>query len=283
MKVLVTGPRGMLGQEVVRVFAKAHTVIQARHDEVDITNADQTAKMLALKDPEIVINCAAYTNVDACETDSAKAYSVNGLGVEILARACARSGAKLLHISTDYVFDGTKRGAYTEDDAPHPLSVYGKSKLAGERFIQESLDDYIIVRTEWLYGRHGSHFAGKILDVARQRDWLEVVDDQTGSPTFTVDLAEAIQALLSCGARGIYHVTNAGSCTWYGFAKSILALAGMQTRVEPVSSERLDRPAKRPKNSVLDCEKFYMQTGQRLRPWTQALEEYMRERPTEQK
>jgi len=135
------------------------------------------------------------------------------------------------------------------------------------------------VRTQWLYGRQGSHFVGKIIELARERDRLEVVDDQTGSPTCTADLARAIQALLACRARGIYHVTNAGSCTWFGFATRILALAGMQTRIDPVSSERLARPAKRPKNSIFDCEKFYRHTGQRLRPWEQALEEYMREAP----
>jgi len=137
MKILVTGARGMLGHEVVRVLAKEHTVLQVRHDELEITSAEQTARAFALHDPEIVINCAAFTNVDDCETNSARAFSVNGLGVEILARACAQSGAALVHISTDYVFDGTKTGAYAEDDAPRPLSVYGKSKLAGERFIQE--------------------------------------------------------------------------------------------------------------------------------------------------
>ena len=145
MKILIAGAQGMLGHEVTRILAKAHTVLTARRDELEITNAEQTAQVLALHTPEIVINCAAYTNVDACETNSAKAFSINGLGVEILARACARSGTKLVHISTDYVFDGTKTGAYTEDDMPRPLSEYGKSKLAGERYIQESLDDYIIV------------------------------------------------------------------------------------------------------------------------------------------
>ncbi len=258
------------------VFLRASTnLIPTTLADLDICNAYQTAELLAFQAPDCVINCAAYTNVDGCETDADNAFAANAEGVKNLALACRQSGARLLHISTDYVFDGTGQRPYVEEDTVNPLSVYGQSKLAGERFIQEILDNYAIIRTEWLYGRNGKHFVGRILQLAGERDTLEVVDDQTGTPTGTADLAMAIEALLAVPARGIYHVTNAGSCSWYVFAKKILAIAGSQTRVLPISSERLARPARRPAYSVLDCSKFIRETGHILLPWEQALENYM--------
>ena len=279
MNVLITGALGMLGQDLVRVLEGSHHLITPSLDDLDITKPEQTEKCITLHAPDCVINCAAYTNVDGCETDSENAFAVNAAGAGNLARACRQCGAKLVHISTDYVFDGTGRQPYTEQDEPNPLSVYGRSKLAGERCIQAAMDDCVIVRTEWLYGRRGTHFVGRILQLARERDTLEVVDDQRGSPTCTADLARAIEALLSIPARGIYHVTNAGFCTWYGFACRILALAGSPTRVWPIASTHLARPARRPAYSVLDCSRFIRDTGHALRPWEQALEDFMREQP----
>jgi dTDP-4-dehydrorhamnose reductase len=277
MKVFITGAHGMLAHDIIRVLEGSHQLILTDLADLDICNPRQTAELLAMHGPDCVINCAAYTNVDGCETDSDNAFAVNAAGAKNLALACRQSGAKLVHISTDYVFDGAGQRPYIEDDAPNPLSVYGTSKLAGERCIQEVLDDHVIVRTEWLYGRQGKHFVGRILQLARERDVLDVVDDQTGSPTCTADLALAIEALLAIPARGIYHVTNAGSCSWYEFAQKILAVAGSPTRVLPIASERLARPARRPAYSVLDCSKFTKETGHVLRPWEQALEHYMQE------
>ena len=279
MKVLITGARGMLAQDIIRVFEGKHQLIPITHADLDIGNLARTADLLAMHAPDCVINCAAYTNVDGCETDSANAFAANSEGVKNLALACMQSGAKLFHVSTDYVFDGTAQRPYSEDDATHPLSVYGRSKLAGERSIQAVLDNHVIIRTEWLYGRKGNHFVGKMLQLARERDVLEVVNDQTGSPTLTVDLALAIEALLAVPARGIYHVTNSGSCSWYDFARKIFAIAGSTTRVLPISSERLARPARRPAYSILDCSKFIRETGHMLRPWEQALESYMQGQP----
>ena len=267
----------MLAHDIIRVLQGRHQLILTDLADLDICNPGQTAELLAMHGPDCVINCAAYTNVDGCETDSDNAFAVNAEGAKNLALACRQSGAKLVHISTDYVFDGAGQRPWVEDDAPNPLSVYGKSKLAGERCIQEVLDDHVIVRTEWLYGRQGKHFVGRILQLARERDVLDVVDDQTGSPTCTADLALAIEALLAIPARGVYHVTNAGSCSWCGFAQRILAIAGSPTRALPISSERLARPARRPAYSVLDCSKFTKETGHVLRPWEQALECYMQE------
>jgi dTDP-4-dehydrorhamnose reductase len=276
MKVLITGAEGMLGHDLIRVLEGKHQLILTTLADLDICNADKTAELVAFQAPDCVINCAAYTNVDGCETDAENAFAANAEGVKNLAHACRQSGARLLHISTDYVFDGTGQRPYVETDTVNPLSVYGQSKLAGERFVQEILDTYAIIRTEWLYGRNGKHFVGRILQLAEERDTLEVVDDQTGTPTGTADLALALEALLAVPARGIYHVTNAGSCSWYVFAKKILALAGSQTRVLPISSNRLARPARRPAYSVLDCSKFISETGHILLPWEQALENYMK-------
>lgn len=267
----------MLARDVMRVLAGQHEIIAATHADLDIGNEAQTSDFLCARGPAAVMNCAAYTNVDACETDSARAFSANAEGVKNLARACRKAGAKLFHISTDYVFDGTKNGPYTEDDPPNPISVYGRSKLAGEHYVRELLDSYVIIRTEWLYGSQGSHFVGRIQQLARERDVLQVVNDQTGSPTWTEDLGRAIKALLMVPSQGIYNITNAGACTWFDFARKIVSCTGRPVRVEPIGSEQLNRPAKRPRNSVLDCSKFIRETGQILRPWERALDEYMAE------
>lgn len=276
MKVLITGAEGMLGHDITRVLKDKHQLIPTTLADLDICDSYKTAELLAFQAPDCVINCAAYTNVDGCETDADAAFAANADGVKNLAFACRQSGAKLIHVSTDYVFDGTGQSPYVEDNTVNPLSVYGQSKLAGERFVQEIFDNYAIIRTEWLYGRNGKHFVGKIMELAGERDTIEVVDDQTGTPTCTADLALAIEALLAVPARGIYHVTNAGSCSWYVFAKKILAIAGSQTRVLPISSERLARPARRPAYSVLNCSKFMKETGHVLLPWEQALKSYMK-------
>lgn len=279
MKVLITGARGMLAQDIIRVLQGSHQLTLTTRAELDIGSPSRTAELLALHAPECVINCAGYTNVDGCETDADRAYAANAEGVKNLALACKKTGAQLIHFSTDYVYDGACQRPYVEDDEPNPLSVYGKSKLAGERYIREILERHVIIRTEWLYGLHGKHFVGTILKLAQERDELEVVNDQTGSPTCAADLARAVEALLSVPACGIYHVTNAGSCTWYDFACKILALTGSAARVRPISAHRLARPALRPASSVLDCLKFTRATGLVLRPWDQALAAYLLEQP----
>ena len=279
MKVLITGARGMLAQDIIRVLEDKYLIVPVTHADLDIGNHEQTVQLVSSHKPDFVINCAAYTNVDGCESDAHRAFAINADGMKNLAHACRETGAKLIHVSTDYVFDGASRRPYVEDDATNPLSVYGRSKLAGERYVQDILESYVIVRTEWLYGRQGKHFVGTILHQARERDELEVVDDQTGSPTCAADLARAIGTLLSVSANGIYHVTNAGSCTWYGFACRILSLAGSATRIKPISSQQLARPAPRPANSVLDCSRFTRETGQVLRHWEQALEAYLQGQP----
>ena len=223
---------------------------------------------------------AALTDVDGCESVPDKAFSVNAHGPAHLATVCAELGCALVHISTDYVFDGLKRTAYREEDPINPLGVYGKSKAQGEKSVREILpDNHCIVRTEWLYGLNGKNFVATILDLAQKRDVLTVVDDQRGSPTYTLDLAAALLQLSQRGGRGTFHVTNSGETTWYAFARRIVERSGITSvRVEPMSTAQLGRPAPRPQNSVMDNTLFASLTGGFLRHWEEALDDYLRGR-----
>jgi dTDP-4-dehydrorhamnose reductase len=243
-------------------------------DEIDITSLESTRRVLLTLKPSVVVNAAAYTDVDGCEANKELAMQVNGEGVAHLALAALEIGAKLVHVSTDYVFAGDKGGALLEDDLPSPLSVYGESKLAGE-LNARLVPDHLIVRTQWLYGLHGKNFVETMLCLAGDRDELAVVDDQIGSPTWTVDLCLAIRALVESGRRGIYHVANTGVCSWNGFARAIFEEAGLDVKVNPMSTQDLGRPAKRPLFSVLDCGKLIRDTGFQPEPWREALRRYL--------
>jgi dTDP-4-dehydrorhamnose reductase len=193
-----------------------------------------------------------------------------------VATAALRCHAKVVYLSTDYVFDGMKKEPYVEEDLPHPLSVYGRSKLKGEEYVQGVVKDALIVRTQWLYGKHGKNFVTAILRQAKEKKALSIVNDQTGSPTYTRDLSGAISVLLQQKAHGIFHVTNGGHCTWYAFGREILKLSGIEgVEVLPITSEELGRPAPRPPYSVLDCQRLRVETGMELRPWAEALKEYL--------
>ena len=275
MKVLVWGAQGMLGKDLVPTLALKHQVFSRDIEDGDITDQHWVQKEIATLRPQVVINAAAYTNVDGCESNRELAFSVNAEGPRNIASGCAASKARMIHLSTDYVFDGTSPDPYREDDSPHPLNVYGSSKLLGEQYIQKTLRDHLIIRTEWLFGHHGKNFVETILQKAGRREDLKVVNDQRGSPTFTKDLSWAISCLLEKGARGILHVTNSGSCTWYELARRIL----QEKRIHDISltslsSAKLARPAQRPANSVLDCQKLEQLLGQEMRPWEEALHEY---------
>ena len=275
MKVLVWGAQGMLGKDLVPTLASKHQVFPRDIEDGDITDLNWVQKEIAALGPEVVINAAAYTNVDGCESNKELAFSVNAEGPKNIAFGCAASKARMIHLSTDYVFDGTSLRPYREEDTPHPLNVYGSSKLLGEQYIQKTLRDHLIIRTEWLFGHHGKNFVETILQKAGRREDLKVVNDQRGSPTFTKDLSWAISCLLEKGARGILHVTNSGCCTWYELARRIL----QEKRIHDISltslsSAKLARPAQRPANSVLDCQKLEQLLGQEMRPWEEALHEY---------
>ncbi len=278
---LVIGSRGMLGSDLEKVLKQSGAdTLSMDIDEVDITRWESVQENLLACKPGTVFNVAALTDVDGCESVPDKAFSVNAQGPAHLATVCAQLGCALVHISTDYVFDGLTRDAYGEKDPINPLGVYGKSKAQGEKFIREILpDNHCIVRTEWLFGLHGKNFVATILDLAQKRDVLTIVDDQRGSPTYTPDLAAALLQLCQRGGRGTFHVTNSGETTWCGFARRIVERAGITSvRVDPITTEQLGRPAPRPHNSVMDNSLFASLTGGFLRHWGEALDDYLRAR-----
>jgi dTDP-4-dehydrorhamnose reductase len=270
--ILVVGANGMLGRDMMACIGDAARGVDI--DEIDITSLESTERILRTLKPQTVINCAAYTDVDGCETNTETAMQVNGEGVAHLAMASREIGARLVHVSTDYVFDGGKGTPYQEDDAPCPLGVYGESKLAGEMNAAFN-PDHLIVRTQWLYGLHGRNFVETMLRLAAEKDQLSVVDDQIGSPTWTVELAAAIAALLKTGHRGIYHAANAGFCSWNEFARAIFEESGLSVTVKGMTTDELNRPARRPLYSTLDCGKLVHDTGFQPRPWRSALKAYL--------
>jgi dTDP-4-dehydrorhamnose reductase len=280
MKVLVLGHKGMLGTDLMARLGGRHEVTGKDVDDVDIASADSCRRVILDAEPQVVINAAAFTDVDGCETHVDACMAVNAEGVRNMAVACEEIGAKIVHISTDYVFDGTKREPYREDDPTNPLSVYGHSKLAGETLLQSSSARYILIRTAWLYGVHGRNFVKTIINKARTEKKLRVVDDQTGSPTFAWDLAGAIMVLIEGDHTGIFHVTNRGTCSWYEFACKIIQYKGIpDVDIAPVQSDQFPRPASRPAYSVLNCRKFMETTGKVMRFWQLALQDCLEQIP----
>ena len=273
--ILVVGCDGMLGADLTQILGDDARGVDA--DDIDITSPESAERIIISLRPSVVVNCAAYTDVDACESNRDHAMRVNGEAPAYLAYATRRIGAKLVQISTDYVFDGAKKSPYLEDDQTAPLSVYGESKLLGEKNAAIN-PDHLIVRTQWLYGLRGKNFVETMMRLASERKSLEVVDDQTGSPTWTVDLSRAIVALLDADCRGIFHATNSGSCSWNGFARAIFEEVGMDVVVNTMTTAQLNRPANRPLFSVLNCGKMKRETGLKLRPWREALKGYFAQR-----
>ena len=276
MKVLVVGSNGQLGKEIKRQFESKYELLLYDIPALDITDAQAVDRLIAETKPAVVINAAAYTNVEKAEDDEDTAYRVNALGVQNLALACKKSGAKLVHISTDYVFDGTTKSSYEEFDPTNPLSVYGKSKLWGEKLVEQVGGKYFILRTSWLYG-DGPNFVRTMLKLAETRDHLTVVADQYGTPTCTKDLVWTIEQLIHTNFYGVYHATNQGSCTWHEFACKIFALAGQSVQVEPVTTAEYPTKATRPQYSVLDNKMLRLRKLDVMRPWAEALQDYMQD------
>jgi dTDP-4-dehydrorhamnose reductase len=265
----------------MRVYAEA-PVLGLGSVEMDVTRAGHTRKAIAEWRPDLVIHSAAYTNVDGCEADPDRAFRVNALGTRNVALGCQAAGAALVYLSTDYVFDGRKVGTpYTEYDRPNPLSVYGQSKLAGEGYVRDLLDRFYIVRTSWLHGLRGKNFLRTILTTARQGKELAIVDDQVGSPTFAGDLAQALKTLAETGQYGLYHLTNAGACSWYTLGQQALTIAAerfpdlARKPVRALTTEQLSRPAPRPAYSVLRNYNLELGGLPRLRPYEEALREFV--------
>ena len=256
MKILITGSNGMLGHDLIEVLKDNHELVLTTSKTLDITDKNKTIDIIKENNPDVVINSAAYTDVDGCETNQDLAYAVNGEGVKNLALACKEVDCPLVHISTDYVFDGTARDPIAEDGEIGPISIYGKSKLKGEEAIQEILDKYFIVRTAWLYGINGKNFPKTMLELAKNHSEITVVYDEVGTPTYTPDLAQAISKLIETDYYGIYHITNSDSCSWFDFAKYIFEIADVTVEVTPVKAVEFARPAPRPSYSVLENKKW---------------------------
>jgi dTDP-4-dehydrorhamnose reductase len=265
VRLLVTGAAGMLGHEVVAAAEKlGHEVAAWDLPECDLTDAHATLDAIRRLDPRAVVNCAAYTNVDGAESDEATAERVNADAAGNLARACKAAGARLVHVSTDYVFDGTKREPWIESDAPNPLGAYGRTKLHGEEQVTAELGDHAIVRTAWLFGPHGPNFVATMLRLAGDNDEVSVVTDQVGSPTFAGHLAPALVDMAERSDTGIFHGAGAGSCSWYELTLEAFDMARVGCRVLPTTSDRFQRPAPRPAYSVLGSEREHPIT---LPPW----------------
>lgn len=278
-RILVIGAKGMLGRDLMGVLFSSFPNGEAFGwdlEEIDIQKEEDTIFKIEKLRPAIVINIAAYTDVDGCESNQEKAFAINAEGAKHVALAARTCQAKMVYLSTDYVFDGNKREPYLESDPPHPLNVYGHSKWKGEQYVQEIANDVLIIRTQWLYGRYGKNFVTSILQQAREKRILSIVNDQMGSPTYTVDLAKAIATLIQFNVQGIFHVANSDLCTWYTFGQAILKLSGMdQVKVIPIASKELARPAVRPSYSVLNCQKLKRETRLTLRTWSEALKEFL--------
>jgi dTDP-4-dehydrorhamnose reductase len=259
-KTILFGPDGMLGYSLRMIFPEARPI---SHLDVDITDEDAVMKIVRQERPSLIINAAAYTDVDGCEDKRELAFAVNGHGPGHIAAACAEVGATLVHVSTDYVFDGLKK-EYREDEIPRPVNTYGKSKLLGEDSVKKNMDDYRIIRTSWLYGSHGRNFVDTIIALSEKMTEVSVVNDQIGKPTYTLDLSRAVPEIIS-REPGIYHITNEGVCSWYEFACEIIPNA------VPCSTAEFPRKAKRPAYSVLVNTKTAP-----LRHWKEAVGDYIR-------
>jgi dTDP-4-dehydrorhamnose reductase len=277
MRIVIAGANGQLGQDLVRGFSPSHDVYHFGHVELDVTNLDQGIQVIHKARPDVVINAAAYTAVDRAETEVDQAYAVNAFGARNLAIASERVGAKYCYISTDYVFDGNGRAPYREYDPTNPQGVYGKSKRAGEELVASFSTRYFIVRTSWLYGAFGGNFVKTMLKLGKEGKRLTVVDDQVGSPTYTVDLADFIAELIHTEKFGIYHASNTGSCSWYEFAKAIFEEAGMDVDLHPCTTEEFPRPAPRPAYSVMDHMSIRINGLTEFRPWREALKAFLQE------
>ena len=286
MKVLVAGAAGMLAKDLIPCLVlRGHEVVAPLESDLDITRLDVIRGWIGSGDPDVLINCAAYTKVDQAESEERLAGIINGLAVQNLCLACQEADVPLVHFSTDYVFDGTKNGPYTIYDHPNPINAYGRTKLLGEEYIQWLLRRFYLVRTSWLFGLHGTNFIETMLNLAQKQEQVSVVNDQRGCPTWTQHLSEAVVSLIESGRYGVYHATNSGPTTWFEYAREIFRLAGTGTEVLPITSDQFPTAAARPKNSVLDPFPLTEVMGREMPSWQEALEQYLdlrnKERRTE--
>ncbi|AJS59950.1 dTDP-4-dehydrorhamnose reductase [Paenibacillus sp. IHBB 10380] len=277
MRVLITGANGQLGSDIVDIFNSIHQVFAFGRDTLDITNIEEITRIAREIKPDVIIHAAAYTAVDQAESNLEDAFEVNAYGTRNVAIAAEDVGAKLVYISTDYVFDGTNDEPYSEHDVPSPLGVYGESKYAGEQYAASLCLSHFIVRTSWVYGKYGNNFVKTMIQLGKERKSIRVVNDQTGSPTYTVDLVHFLLELIESDKYGVYHATNVGQCTWYDLAKAIFEIQEMNdVTVEACSTEEFPRPAARPRNSVLGHSAIKRNGFTDLPPWREALECFLK-------
>ena len=297
MRVLVMGAAGQLGSEVSQVLRSDHEIVAATRDKADITDLPEVLSLVDKVSPQVIVNAAAYTDVDGCEKEREKAFLVNAIGARNVAIAAQEVGAKLVYISTDYVFDGTKETSYLEYDPPKPISVYGWSKLVGEQMVKEQNPHSFILRVAWLYSVHRKNFVKTMLKLAQERDEIRVVNDQRGTPTFVGDVARQINALIETDCYGLYHCTSQGSCTRYEFALEIFKCAGYEAKtnpdgsvhlipntqdlrpitLKPVTSDEFPTPARRPANSVLENFMLKVQGLDTMPHWEESLAAHIQE------
>lgn len=267
-KVLVTGANGMLGQDLCPILEQnGYVVYKTDIDNMDITDINSIESVISVQNPDIVVHCAAYTNVDKAEEDYETAHKINATGTENLAKVCGEKGIILVYISTDYVFKGKEIKKLKPTDQTDPLNNYGLTKWQGEQAVRKNCKKYYITRTAWLYGIHGKNFVETMISLADKPE-LKVVDDQVGCPTWTVELCDGIIKLLQGKAYGTYHICGSGQTSWYGFAKEIFELSGLNVNLKPCTTDEFPRPAKRPAYSVMD-------NGGLCRPWQDALKDYI--------
>lgn len=283
MRILVTGAGGQLGKDVVTIFSQAgHEVMGCERNDLDITDQAQCNQVIESFQPEAVIHCAAYTAVDAAETDVDGAYLINAVGTRNIAVASEKVGAKFIFVSTDYVFDGKSEHPYQEYDNTNPQSIYGKSKRAGEILTQSLSSRYFIVRTAWVYGAHGNNFVKTMLRLGQEKPELNVVNDQKGSPTYTVHLANFLLELAATEKYGVYHASGTGECTWYEFTKFIFEEAESSLGIKftsillPCGTDQFPRPAPRPSNSVLDHTSIRINGFEDFPHWKEGLREFLK-------
>ena len=278
MKVLVTGANGQLGYDIVKELQKQNIECYgATRQDFDIVDFEATKKFITNYMPDAVIHCAAYTAVDKAEDEQGLCYLVNASATENIAEICRKINAKMLYISTDYVFDGTKDGFYEVDDKPNPINVYGKTKLLGEQAVQRILDKYFIVRISWVVVEHGNNFIKTMLRLGKERKEISVVADQYGSPTYTADLAPLLVEMIQTEKYGVYHVTNEGVCTWAEFAEEIFKIVGMDVKVKYIATTEYKTMAKRPLNSRLSKKSLVINHFKTLENWQNAVKNYVRE------
>lgn len=282
-KILITGAEGRLGSALFQELNKRYPTVGTQQKDLDITDSQKVNEAILKVKPWMVVHTAALTDVDSCEETPKLAYEVNALGTRNVVQASKAAGTILAYISTDHIFDGTENKPYTENQIPHPINIYGQTKLEGERFVAENLDNFLIIRTSWLFGKGKAGFVEKIIEQAKIKKTISVVADKYASPTFSLDLAQAILEIIYLiekkqfvPGKSVLHITNSGFCSWFEYAKKILELAKIEAvALEPIKSEDFKSKAKRPQFSVLDNSYYNKLSGKPLRLWTEALKEHL--------